>query len=269
MHREGEGEEGVEAGGWYIALRLPLVHLAVLDRHRVGFDSYFLSGLDRCMILVFVIGSSGGRIFTAAPPPRDFNNVDAEVYSDGEEPERQGIIDIDAVSNQHPSAPTSVYRDRNLKNDKMKGKSKIKEAKEAKKIKKRKNAMGTDMDVDMDLGGVGVKAEPVSPNKETSQLPPMREDDTMLSEDEAQDRDASGRRVRAFARTGGVGQEGEDEEDVNEAQKVDLSESESEDENEDMEGDFVQAEGYVSDNTCCLAHFLVTAHKATLIIVDM
>jgi DNA-directed RNA polymerase III subunit RPC4 len=64
-----------------------------------------------------------------------------------------------------------------------------------------------------------------------------------MSDDEEQDRDQSGRRVRNFAETGG--NDSEDEDDVNEAQRVDLSESEEEEEEDDLTADFTQVEGEV------------------------
>jgi DNA-directed RNA polymerase III subunit RPC4 len=69
----------------------------------------------------------------------------------------------------------------------------------------------------------------------------------MMSDDEEQDRDQSGRRVRSFAATGGI--ESEDDEDVNEAQMVDLSESEDEEEEDDLTADFTHVEGEVSRST--------------------
>lgn len=91
-------------------------------------------------------------------------------------------------------------------------------------------------------GGMRIKPEPVSPEKRALELnegviPPigLRDDDVMMEEDLSQDRDIQGRRLN-----------GAEEEDVNEAQKVDLSESEDEEEEESMEGDFVPTDGYVS-----------------------
>jgi DNA-directed RNA polymerase III subunit RPC4 len=65
-----------------------------------------------------------------------------------------------------------------------------------------------------------------------------------MSDDEEQDRDQSGRRVRSFAETGGNDSD-DDDDDVNEAQKVDLSESEEEEEEDDLTADFTQVEGEV------------------------
>ena len=159
----------------------------------------------------------------------------------------------------HESAPTSLYRDRKL-NDKGKAKVKVKD--EKRKIKgKGKATAGTSeapsvMDVDsreqtVNLG-MAVKAEPISPTKPSIPLDPnegvptpggWRDDDAMMSDDEEQDRDQSGRRVRSFAETGG--NDSEDDDDVNEAQKVDLSESEEEEEEDDLTADFTQVEGEV------------------------
>lgn len=112
---------------------------------------------------------------------------------------------------------------------------------------------GMEVDNEVDLAHFGVKAERISPVKPFLDLPDpnegvpppigFREDDLMLSDDEQQDRDTTGRRLRM--------QDGEEEEDeeVNEAQKVDLSESESEEEEETMEGDFIQTDGFVSNET--------------------
>jgi len=159
----------------------------------------------------------------------------------------------------HESAPTSLYRDRKL-NDKGKAKVKVKD--EKRKIKgKGKATTSTSeapsvMEVDSQERtinlGTAVKAEPISPTKPSIPLDPnegvpppggWRDDDAMMSDDEEQDRDQSGRRVRAFAETGG--NDSEDEDDVNEAQKVDLSESEEEEEEDDLTADFTQVEGEV------------------------
>ncbi|WVQ96365.1 hypothetical protein IAU59_003470 [Kwoniella sp. CBS 9459] len=205
--------------------------------------------------------SSSSRRFAAAPAPvpRNFEDSYAEVYSDHSDEEGTMAgrpIDIDMVSTMSESAPTSLYRDRRLNQGKAKGKP-GKEEKDKKNKGKKKagqeegaaSAMGA-MDVDQPVAGAGggfnVKAEPISPEKQPRQL---REDDAMLSDDETQDRDERGRRVRSFALTGGADDparagDDDDDEEVNEAQKVDLSESEEEEEEEDMEGDFVQADGY-------------------------
>ena len=100
--------------------------------------------------------------------------------------------------------------------------------------------------------GPSVKAEPISPTKPSLSLDPnegvpppggWRDDDAMMSDDEEQDRDQSGRRVRSFAETGG--NESDEDDDVNEAQRVDLSESEEEEEEDDLTADFTQVEGEV------------------------
>jgi len=115
------------------------------------------------------------------------------------------------------------------------------------------------MDID------GVKAEPISPDKVVRDLPPMRDHDTLLDEDKDQDRDAQGRRVRNFARIGGMDFDDEDEiEDDGgglgkKSQKVDESESEEEEEEEDMAGDFVQIDGGVS---CCLRLVIMAEGKS-------
>lgn len=165
----------------------------------------------------------------------------------------------------HESAPTSLYRDRKL-NDK--GKAKIKVKDEKRKIKEKGKGKASEapsvMEVDSESGSgsqsqninLGVKAEPISPTKPSLPLDPnegvpppggWRDDDAMMSDDEEQDRDQDGRRVRAFAETGG--NDSEDEDDVNEAQRVDLSESEEEEEEDDLTADFTQVEGEVSSSS--------------------
>ena len=177
------------------------------------------------------------------------------MYSDNDDEipiHQQSVIDIDQVSQMHESAPTSLYRDRKL-NDKGKAKVKVKD--EKRKIKgKGKATTSTSeapsvMEVDSQERtinlGTAVKAEPISPTKPSIPLDPnegvpppggWRDDDAMMSDDEEQDRDQSGRRVRAFAETGG--NDSEDEDDVNEAQKVDLSESEESEHPDDIYDDF-------------------------------
>lgn len=164
----------------------------------------------------------------------------------------------------HESAPTSLYRDRKL-NEKGGAKGKVKDEKKKIKIKGKGKAPAPSATIGSGSASVvegddnsqrmlelGVKAEPVSPVKPTVPLDPnegvpppigWRDDDAMISDDEEQDRDQSGRRVRAFAQTGGI--ESEDE-DVNEAQMVDLSESEEEEEEDDLTGDFLAIDGEVS-----------------------
>jgi DNA-directed RNA polymerase III subunit RPC4 len=161
-----------------------------------------------------------------------------EQYSDDEENNRIGIIDIDAVSGLGESAPTSLQRARNLR-ERIKGDpgTRVKRDKDTKDKGKGKGK-GKARDEDMTMGiGLGVKDEPISPEKLQRRLPGgMRNDDIMMDEDEVEDRDLTGRRVRV---------EEEDDEGVNEAQKVDLSESESEEEEEPMIGDFVNTPGHV------------------------
>lgn len=152
------------------------------------------------------------------------------------------VIDMAEVSALGESAPTSLVRDRRLnEKGKVKAESKIKKDKEKEKKRRarRESDGGQAMDVDDDV--VRVKPEPISPEKRAAQLPPRsgaREDDAMVSDDEVQDRDERGRRLRVEA--------GEVLEEVNTAQMVDLSESEDEDYEEDMEGDFIPVDGLVS-----------------------
>jgi DNA-directed RNA polymerase III subunit RPC4 len=145
------------------------------------------------------------------------------------------------VSALGESAPTSLVRDRRLnEKGKVKAESKVKKDKEKKRRARREAAGGQAMDVDED-DVVRVKPEPISPEKRAAQLPERsggREDDAMVSDDEVQDRDERGRRLRVEG--------GEVQEEVNAAQMVDLSESEDEDYEEDMEGDFVPVDGIVS-----------------------
>lgn len=213
---------------------------------------------------------------SAGGSSRQTPSNEAELYSDNEDDSipihQQSVIDIDQVSQMHESAPTSLYRDRKLNEKGPKG-EKVKDEKRKIKIKGKSKATApiqvdsettSAMDVDSRAQSLGVKAEPVSPVKPTIPLDPnegvppptgWREDDAMLSEDEEQDRDQDGRRVRAFAQTGGA--ESEDEE-VNEAQAVDLSESEEEEEEDDLSGDFLAIDGQVSTTslvTCTHADF--------------
>ncbi|WVQ79469.1 hypothetical protein IAT38_001568 [Cryptococcus sp. DSM 104549] len=194
-----------------------------------------------------VAAASSSRRFAPAAAPRNMEITDAEVYSDHSDEE--GVtsarpIDIDLVSTMSESAPTSLFRDRRLAGGKAKGsakaeKDKAKKEKDAKrKGKSRADAMDVDAKPDVRRAArSGVKDEPVSP--ETTRRV-LREDDAMISDDEEQDRDERGRRVRNFMQTGGT----EEAEEVNAAQAVDLSDSESEDEEETMEGDFVKADGF-------------------------
>ncbi|WRT69389.1 uncharacterized protein IL334_006373 [Kwoniella shivajii] len=212
-----------------------------------------------------VQSASSSRRFAAAPAPapRIFDEQDAEVYSDHSDHEGTmgRPIDIDLVSTMSESAPTSLYRDRRLNDKKAKENIKKDKGKNKKKDKSNSNSnsISNSMDIDSNTTndinsavGYGVKAEPISPEKQSREL--ERQDDVMLSDDEMQDRDNLGRRVRNFAQTGGMedprdqhdmdrDEDSENDDDVNEAQKVDLSESEEEEEEEDMQGDFVQADG--------------------------
>ena len=138
------------------------------------------------------------------------------------------------------SAPTSLYRDRSGRDAKAK-----KVDPKGKGRRKLRMAEPSDRDA-------GVKAEPVSPVKRDVRLsdpndgllPPIgREDEGMMSSDE----DVGGRRMRAFASV-----RGGREEVVNEAQRVDLSESESEEEEDSMEGDFVATPGSVRSSILLL-----------------
>ena len=167
------------------------------------------------------------------------------------------MIDIDAVSGLHESAPTSLQRDRQLAEGKLgakpRSKANLTKDNDKGKGKGRPNQIRDSNDRP---GAPAVKAEPVSPQTRRRDLPDLnaglappvgweRPDDDMLSEDEDQDRDERGRQVRSFMQTGGV----EVEEEIDENERVDLSESEDEDSEGDMEGDFIAAEGYVSSRT--------------------
>lgn len=176
--------------------------------------------------------------------------VSVEVYSDNEDGTRPGVIDIDAVSGLSESAPTSVYRARDLDGGKALAKAKEKEKIKAQKERRRRQKAvraavtgdGSGTPGGAGTGDVFVKAEPVSPSRPGAPLPPTGEDvdmeregDSMIPADQTQDRDEAGRRVRAT--TSGSS------EDVNEAQRVDLSESEDEEFEEDLGGDFVLVPG--------------------------
>ncbi|KAK6909021.1 hypothetical protein I203_103031 [Kwoniella mangroviensis CBS 8507] len=199
-----------------------------------------------------VPSASSSRKFTASASTMTsrFDEQDIEVYSDHSDQEGGSMgrpIDIDMVSTMSESAPTSLYRDRRSNQDK---KTKGKDEKKEKEKKKKKKDSPSTIESDVNVG-LGVKAEPISPEKRPQQL---REDDTMLSDDEMQDRDDQGRRVRNFAQTGGIEEpphstrsptgDNDEDDEVNEAQMVDLSESEEEEEEEDMTGDFNQVDGY-------------------------
>ena len=197
------------------------------------------------MLTIEPITSSSARLKFAGGP-RAQVDFQAEVYSDDEEDmTRRDIIDIDAVSYLNESAPTSLYRDRRTKEEKaaakLEGKSLFARQKaERRRERKARGHRQSEPVVD----NFGVKDEPISPERIGQALPDIRDDDDMMDEDEIQDRDEMGRRVRTVAKYGGLPVDGEEEE-VNVAQAVDLSESESEEEEEGMEGDFVQVEGYV------------------------
>jgi DNA-directed RNA polymerase III subunit RPC4 len=169
-----------------------------------------------------------------------------------EEHANRKIIDIDTVSAIHENAPTSLLRDRRTKEEKEQAKMERKAKTEERRGARAQRALqrgSAAMDVDDEPG---VKAEPISPDKIARNLPAVREHDSLLDEDKDQDRDAQGRRVRNFARTGGMDLDDEEEIDDDEGglgkktQRVDESESEEEEEEEDMAGDFVQIEGGVS-----------------------
>jgi DNA-directed RNA polymerase III subunit RPC4 len=193
--------------------------------------------------------SSWGARRPNSSAPRFIEDQDIDQYSDNEDDVTPGetrarrVIDMAEVSALGESAPTSLVRDRRLnEKGKVKAESKIKKDKEKEKKRRarREAAGGQAMDVDEE-DVVRVKPEPISPEKRPAQLPARsggREDDAMVSDDEVQDRDQRGRRLRVEA--------GEVQEEVNTAQMVDLSESEDEDYEEDMEGDFVPVDGLVS-----------------------
>lgn len=166
-----------------------------------------------------------------------------EVYSDNEDGTRTGVIDIEAVSALGESAPTSLWRDRDVGG----GKAKAKAAKAVEKAKA-KDLRKKQKELQVPVGGadVRVKDEPVSPNQSILPLPELPESrvgDSMIAADTVQDRDEAGRRIRATT-TGTLGTTDSAESDeINVAQAVDLSESESEEEEDDMEGDFVYVPG--------------------------
>lgn len=186
------------------------------------------------------------------------------MYSDNEDGGHAGgVIDIEAVSGLSESAPTSIYRDRDLDGGKAKAKemekAKLKDMKRRKKAERAARAAalaaaGNRGQSLAELNNVNVKAEPISPSRPTAILPdpnagvpaPLgRVGYSMIPADEQDDRDEAGRRVRA-ATTGTVGTTGDttpETEEVNAAHAVNLSESESEEEEEDMEGDFVFVDG--------------------------
>ena len=165
--------------------------------------------------------------------PRGLNSASAEIYSDHSDQEASNIIDIDAVSGLGESAPTSLIRDRVVRSGKP-------ERKVGRTVKERPDIGKTPVP--------RVKVERLSPVKKRAGLPFVdeeigtskeRNDDLMTSGDEEQDFGHKGRRVRAFTAAG-------EPDEVNESQKVDLSESEEDEEEESMEGDFIATPGYVS-----------------------
>lgn len=173
----------------------------------------------------------------------------AEVYSDNEDGTRAGVIDIEAVSGLGESAPTSVYRDRDLDGGKAKAraadKAKIKEA------KARRRAARAAREALLSQGAgtsfSGVKDEPISPSLATMNLPGAeRHGDSMIPADNVQDRDEEGRRVRALTTGTSMTRETtnmSETPDVDLANALHLSESEEEEYEEDMEGDFVYVPG--------------------------
>ncbi|WOO79831.1 DNA-directed RNA polymerase III subunit RPC4 [Vanrija pseudolonga] len=205
-------------------------------------------------------GASRRAVVAPPPPARHMGDVTSvEVYSDNEDGSRPGVIDIDAVSALSESAPTSLYRDRDLDGGKAKLKeekmARLKEIKKARKAERRRRtetaASRARTDDDVDMGGVRVKAEPLSPSASHAALldpnagvpaPLVRVGDRMLPADVQQDRDADGRLVRNFV-SGTTESTPETDVEFNKAQAVDLSESEEEEEEDDLDGDFVEKEG--------------------------
>ena len=172
------------------------------------------------------LGAAPLRTLAPAPPvPKVYDATDIDTYSDiDDDPFTAGMMDIEEYSKLSESAPTILKRDRR-DGEKRRSKSRSKLSRDT-------------SDVNMDDG---VKPEPMSPVKPSSSLadmfPPDERDGSRGSS--RMDRDGRGERVRSFARTGG-------NEEVDEANRVDLSESESEEEVEGMEGDFVSSNGQVS-----------------------
>lgn len=169
----------------------------------------------------------------------------AEVYSDNEDgPSRSGgVIDIEAVSGLGESAPTSVFRERDL--DGGKAKAKAADKAKLKEAKRRKQEARAAREAHL-ASGVGapaprIKDEPVSPSTAAPQLPEVRHGDSMIAADAEQDRDVVGRRLGASTMSrelSGVSTLS-DTPDVDVANALDLSESEDDEYEEDMEGDFV------------------------------
>ncbi|KLT40377.1 hypothetical protein CC85DRAFT_297518 [Cutaneotrichosporon oleaginosum] len=183
------------------------------------------------------------------PPPRNFmaDVTSAEVYSDNEEgPSRGGgVIDIEAVSGLGESAPTSVYRERDL--DGGKAKAKAADKAKLKEMKRRKKAARAAREAHLSSGVAAprIKDEPVSPSAALPHLPEVRHGDSMMAADLEQDRDAQARRLEAPGMSreiSGVSTLSETP-DVDAANALDLSESEDEEYEEDMEGDFVFVPG--------------------------
>ncbi|BEI88178.1 uncharacterized protein CcaverHIS019_0108960 [Cutaneotrichosporon cavernicola] len=191
------------------------------------------------------------RVIPPAPPRNYMADVtSAEVYSDNEDGPSHGgggggVIDIEAVSGLGESAPTSVYRLRDLDGGKAKAKAadkaKMKEAKRRKQDAR--NARAAHL-----AAGVAaprIKDEPVSPSTTVAHLPEFRHGDSMIAADMEQDRDAEGRRVggmdmsREISGVSTLSGSG----DIDAANALDLSESEDEEYEEDMEGDFVFVPG--------------------------
>jgi DNA-directed RNA polymerase III subunit RPC4 len=140
------------------------------------------------------------------------------------------IIDMELVPEElGESAPTGLIRDRSIS---VKGKGKDK--------KDRLTALKkATMEVKEGEGMTIVKSEPVD---ELTPVPPPKKrvervDDTMLSEDEDVDVDMDGNRMSISDET---------TPEVTPVRAVDLSESEGEEEEEDMTGDFIKEDGFVS-----------------------
>jgi DNA-directed RNA polymerase III subunit RPC4 len=171
----------------------------------------------------------------------------AEVYSDNEDgPSRgTGVIDIEAVSGLGESAPTSVYRERDL--DGGKAKAKAADKAKLKEAKRRKMAARAAREAHLASGVAAprIKDEPVSPSASIPQLPEVRHGDSMIATDMDQDRDDVGRRLGAPAMSREISGVStlSDTPDVDAANALDLSESEDEEYEEDMEGDFVFVPG--------------------------
>ncbi|GMK54902.1 hypothetical protein CspeluHIS016_0114880 [Cutaneotrichosporon spelunceum] len=198
------------------------------------------------------------RVIPPAPPRNYMADVtSAEVYSDNEEGPSHGgggVIDIEAVSGLGESAPTSVYRERDLDGGKAKAKAadkaKLKEEKRRKQAAREARAGHLHVAAGT-AAAPRIKDEPVSPSTTTAQLPEIRHGDSMVAADAEQDRDVEGRRVapamsRDISGVSGVSTStlsGSGDGDVDAANALDLSESEDDEYEEDMEGDFVFVPG--------------------------